>query len=204
MSASLSEQLAALGLSVGEPTVPSNVADQIEVLLASSLPWGVNADWPPQLVAVGRDLHETMSSWLVRIETELARSGVKLARTFDTPSVPSGTTYQMGGITYEHKDPCKHHVVEVNASIGVLLCRACKLPVNPIWWIARRTEAIERSEAWNRHLREEKARLAAEVEQLKGEVKKLRQARTRAHESAAKAAAKEAAAVAGIKKKRRR
>lgn len=191
MSDPLSEQLAQLGLRpTGNAMPPAGVADQVDDIIASSFPWAsTSTDWHPTLVWQARDLHETLEHWLNRLSARLAPHGIKLTRSLDVPLVPK-EKYVSNGKEHIIEGKCEHPFVEVHESVATLLCRTCRLPVNPIWWLARRTKDIEKAESWNRHLRDERKKLQEEIDALKAERSKHKQAAKRAKESAAKARGK--------------
>lgn len=201
MSDSLREQLAAIGIRGGEdiklPPLP--LGDQIDEMIRAALPWSVPAkDWLPPVVREAHDLHDQLEAWKVRIAWYLQVHGIKSIVEFDTPQVPAG--YTVGGVRGTEK--CKHELVSVNETVAALICRQCKMPVNPVWWVARFTDRFSKAEHHMRHMRSEAQKLAAEITHLKTERAKFRAQERRAREAAVKAEVESAAPA--LKKRRTR
>ena len=201
MSDSLRDQLAAIGIRGGEdielPPLP--LGDQIDEMIRAALPWSIPAKaWLPPVIKEAHDLHDQLEAWQTRLAFCLQLHGIKSVTEFETPQVPAN--YSIGGVQGTEK--CKHELVRVNETVGALLCRQCKMPVNPVWWVARFTDRFSKAEHWMRHMRAEAQKLAGEIDHLKKERSKFRQAEKRAREAAVKAEVQ--AAAPALKKRRRR
>lgn len=158
-------------------------------MIGGHFPWPLSSrDWHPTLVNEALEIHQALEHWVIRLEARLSEHGVKVSKTFKTPTVPTGRFYEMGGQRYEHHDKCDHRLIEVNESVSVLVCRSCRLPVSPVWWIHRHTDKIAKAEAYGLHLACERVRLEREIDELKAERAKHKQAVNRQAKS--KAAAK--------------
>lgn len=176
---------------------PLPIGDQIDEAIRAALPWSVPAkNWLPPVVKEAHDLHDQLEAWQIRLAHCLQVHGIKSITEFETPTVPAN--YTVGGIQGTEK--CKHELVSVNETVGALLCRQCKMPVNPVWWVARFTDRFTKAEHWMRHMRQEAQKLRTEIDHLKAERVKYRAQEKRAREAALKA---EVVAAAPALKKRR-
>ena len=178
MSSKVSDLLAALGVRPADgDTTPMSPGDMIDEIMRTHFPWpSGGVKWHPTLVAQARDMKDTLETWARRIDDGLEGFGTELTSTLALPRTPSSTYFVMDGRKQHTLEQCKHRYVQVHESIAVLVCKSCKLPVNPIWWVATYAEDIKRSVAWSQSMREEKAKLRVEIDELKKERNKIRSA----------------------------
>lgn len=192
----LSDHLAALGVPAPSTTaapVPASGADHIQATCEPIWLASVH-DHPGIDVLEMLDTYQALQVWMIRFEIELARYGSQVTKPKHDPKIPK--RIRGAGLLTEHgfiEEPertvmstCDHPLVEVNEKLAQLECRTCHENINPVWWLSRHHEAVSRAENWRRHIQEDKAKLVKEIDELKEERARLKQAIKRAKETGAK------------------
>ncbi len=179
-------------------------ADEIDAIFLSTFPKDDKID-----VTAALDVYDLVSGHMTALERRLAANGHKLTSKADPRTVPVKTkighwTPAQGLIEQEitQHQRCHHTLITIDEEAAVLECRTCGLLVNPIWWIARHHKEVSRAAHARRALLEEAQLLTSEVESLKAERNKHRQAVRRGKESTAKRALNDSLPPALAKKKR--
>ncbi len=172
LDVTIQDDLSKLGLS--QPTViapiASSQADEITAIVREVCA----ADFSKK-IDIGRphelddaiEIYQALEMGMVRLAHKLSHHGVKIAE-----------------VLYKHKfsRPCQHPRIEIDEALASVRCLACGAGVNPVWWMHRHTEEIQRSEDWRLHLEADKRKLAVEIDGLKCERSKHKQAVKRAKE----------------------
>lgn len=181
----LIEQLSAIGIPPASNPIELHDEDTVELVTTAVHAFLHRRDLAPYDLL---ELHATLSALVCRVEVGLTSSGSKITKEALHPTIKkrgvvrrwtaaSGKT-EAQDVEFDAK--CDHRLVDVDGQQDFLICRACKAYISPIWWLARHHKDVSQAERWRVALEEERRSISLEIESLKAERAKHKQAVRRA------------------------